>query len=249
MKDLKPQIIFEDESLLVLNKPAGMVVNRSETTKGKETVQDWIKEKIAFRKLKERTVNPHLKDFYGRLGIVHRLDKETSGLLLVAKTFKVFKDLQAQFKKRKVKKKYLALVHGQVQPQEGVIEVSISRSPFDRKKFGVFLKGKPSKTKYKVLDSFQSPLGKFSLLELIPKTGRTHQIRVHLKFLGYPIVADERYAGRKRSRKDRLYCPRHFLHASYLSFIHPQSGKKMEFRLQLPSDLQVAMIKSGLSKK
>jgi 23S rRNA pseudouridine1911/1915/1917 synthase len=253
---VEPKIIFEDEEILVLEKPAGMVVNRAETTKGEETVQDWVG-----RKLK-------IKDFYGRGGIVHRLDKETSGLLMVAKTLKAFENLQRQFKERKVKKKYLALVHGRVEPSSGVIEASISRSPYDRKKFGVFLGGREARTRYKVIEvgkwEVGSPRGlaprgsesgsgdekwgkkkskPLTFLELTPETGRTHQIRVHLKYIGHPLVGDEKYAGRKTAREDRQWCPRQFLHASELSFTHPKTGKKVEFFSKLPSDLRTVMIK------
>ena len=265
--NFKLQIIFEDDFLLVIDKPAGMVVNWAETTRGEETVQDWIENNFQFPISNDQTL---------RNGIVHRLDKETSGLLIIAKTKEVFENLQQQFKERKVKKKYLALVHGKLEPVEGVIEASISRSPFDRKKFGVFLGGREAKTGYKVikyLDGIRSFVNhrhqmdrltiknkssadgglqdsphsrihvQFSLLGLTPETGRTHQIRVHLKFIGHPIVGDEKYAGRKTSRSDRKWCPRQFLHAAGLSFNHPVTGKRMEIVSKLPSDLQLAMMK------
>jgi len=256
MAKRKPQIIFQDEFFLVLDKPAGMVVNRAETTRGEETVQDWIEHNFDF---------PISSCESLRNGIVHRLDKETSGLLLVAKTQPVFENLQQQFKERKVKKKYLTLVHGEVEPEEGAIEASISRSPFDRKKFGVFLGGREAKTNYRVLEYLgpvklfppKKPIKgtlfggppelatqkEFTLLELTPETGRTHQIRVHLKFIGHPVVEDEKYAGRKTARQDRQWCPRQFLHAAGLSFDHPVTGQRMEFSSKLPSDLQLAMMK------
>jgi len=247
MEKSKPKIIFEDKYFLVLDKPAGMVVNNAETTKGMQTVQDWIGENIPIWKNREREKGEEFKDFFDRLGIVHRLDKETSGLLLVAKDYEAFRDLQRQFKEREVQKEYLALVHGKVDPKKGVIEASIARNPFDRKKFGVFLQGKEAKTSYEVLEYSETKEETFSLLELAPRTGRTHQIRVHLKFLNHPIFADDKYGGRKRSRKDRLICERHFLHASFISFTHPHSQKKLEFKSKLPSDLQIAMIKLGFN--
>lgn len=246
---LIPQIIFEDDSFLVIDKPAGLTVNHSETTKNEETVQSWIEKNFDF---------PLAQDSFLRNGVVHRLDKETSGLLLIAKTKEAFENLQGQFKERKVKKTYLALVHGKVEPNEGVIEASISRSPFDRKKFGVFLGGREARTKYKTISNFQFLLRqaqdpersrgtisneKFTLLELFPETGRTHQIRVHLKFIGYSVVGDEKYAGRKTARQDRQWCPRQFLHAAGLSFNHPVSGEKIELASELPSDLRLAMMK------
>lgn len=243
----EPQIIFQDEFLLVLDKPAGMVVNRAETTRAEETVQDWIEKKLKVKreKLKVPIQNSKFKDFYGRAGIVHRLDKDTSGLLLVAKTPEAFENLQRQFKERKVKKKYLALVHGKLKPKEGVIKASISRSPFDRKKFGVFLGGREAKTKYKRIAIYDLRFKneKLSLVELCPETGRTHQLRVHLKYLGHPIVGDEKYAGRKTARSDRQWCPRQFLHASFLALIHPVTNQKLKFFSKLPSDLELAIIK------
>ena len=246
-KNEPPQILYEDEFLLVLNKPAGWVVNRSETIK-EETLQDWIENNL---KLKIE----NLKSY--RSGIVHRLDKDTSGVLVVAKTPEVFENLQKQFKERMVKKRYLVLVHGRIQPSEGIIRAPIARSPFDRKKFGVFLGGREAETKYKTISNLKPaclPVDRygrtgrsknskeeFSLLEVEPKTGRTHQIRVHLKYLGYPVVADEFYAGRKTYRADKLWCPRQFLHASELSFIHPQTGKRVKFSAPLPLDLKKAL--------
>jgi 23S rRNA pseudouridine1911/1915/1917 synthase len=220
---MRSKVIFEDNFLLVIDKPAGIVVDRARTTKEK-TLQDWLED---YLKTKGGGVG-------NRAGIVHRLDKETSGLLLVAKTEKAFKNLQKQFKERKVTKHYLALVHGQVKPKEGVIKVPIARSPYNRKKFGVFLGGRQSQTKYKVKKYYPD----YTFLELMPKTGRTHQIRVHLKYLGHPIVGDEKYGGRKTVRQDRQWCPHQFLHASFLSFLHPQTGKKIKFISQLPNDLK-----------
>lgn len=230
---IAPKIIFEDDDVLVVDKPAGMVVNRAETVKGK-TLQDWVEEHLEW--------DWESLDFVRRSGIVHRLDKETSGLLLVAKTPQVFAALQKQFKERQVKKSYLALVHGKIEPSRGMIEASISRSPFDRKKFGVFLGGREAETKYKVLSIRYKEANFYSLVELEPKTGRTHQIRVHLKYIGHPVVGDEKYAGRKTARSDRKWCPRQFLHASFLSFTQPKTGKKIKFSSKLPSDLKQAIM-------
>jgi 23S rRNA pseudouridine1911/1915/1917 synthase len=226
-----PQVLYEDEFLLVLNKPAGWVVNRSQTVK-KETLQDWL----------ERNFQFSIFNFQNcRSGIVHRLDKDTSGVLVVAKTPEVFENLQKQFKERRVGKRYLVLVHGNVQPPEGIIRAPIARSPFDRKKFGIFLGGREAETEYRLISKFKIPKSEkeeFSLLEVEPKTGRTHQIRVHLKYLGYPVVADEFYAGRKTCRADKRWCPRQFLHAYELSFIHPETGKKVKFSAPLPWQLK-----------
>jgi len=153
--------------------------------------------------------------------------------------------LQSQFKERIVKKKYLTLVHGRVSPAEGKIDAAIARSPFDRKKFGVFLGGRESQTDYRVLEirtrKFKGSHEYYSLIEAEPKTGRTHQIRVHFKHLGYSVVGDDKYAGRKTARNDRKWCPRQFLHAFWLSVIHPITGERVSFTAPLPSDLQRAL--------
>jgi 23S rRNA pseudouridine1911/1915/1917 synthase len=227
-----PRIVHEDDYLLVIDKPAGMVVDRATTVKT-ETVQDWIARNFQF---------PIANDQSLRNGVVHRLDRETSGLLLVAKTPEAFANLQRQFKERKVEKRYLALVHGKVEPEKGLIAVPLSRVPKDKKKVGVFLGGRKAQTGYKVRRRYDLKiLGKFSLLELAPKTGRTHQIRVHLKFINHPIVGDATYAGRKTARRDRTWCPRQFLHATQITFTHPESEEKVEFNSPLPADLRAAL--------
>lgn len=214
---MTPKIIFEDDSLLVIDKPAGLVVNRAETQKG-ETLEDWAA---------KRGINVE------RSGIVHRLDKDTSGLLVVAKTEAALANLQAQFKGREVVKKYLALVHGKVEPEEGEIFAPLARNPFNRMRFGVFPGGREAQTNYRVLKVYRD----FSFLELSPHTGRTHQIRVHLKYINHPIVSDPIYGGRKNYQADLRFCPRLFLHASYLQIKHPMTGEKMEFSAPLPGDL------------
>jgi len=226
---LEPEIVYEDNDLLVVNKPAGMVVDRSVTTKKRVTLEDWLAEQGRGRGLV-------------RQGIVHRLDKETSGLVVVAKTREVMGELQSQFKERQVEKIYLALVHGQVRPKKGKIKAPISRNPFNRKKFGVFVGGKAAETDYEVEKEYQCQGKDYGLLRLRPKTGRTHQLRVHLKYLGHPIVADELYAGRKTARNDRRWCERLWLHASQLELQQPFKKKKMGFKIDLAADL-VAVLK------
>lgn len=223
MNDIK--ILYEDEDILVLDKPAGITVNKSDTTKGDYTVQDFVEEKW-------QMTNDE-SDFYKRAGIVHRIDKETSGVLLVAKNLKAFENLQLQFKERRVKKTYVALVHGRVLPAEGEIKVPVGRLPWNRKRFGVLAGGKEATTKYKVINQMKD----FTLLELTPESGRTHQIRVHLKYIGHPIFADYLYAGRKTSRNDRKILDRVFLHAQKISFFHPKTNKIMAFESPLPFEL------------
>lgn len=231
---IAPRVIFEDTSFLVLEKPEGWVVNRSETTKNQQTIQDWLEANFQFSIFQFQ---------FCRSGVVHRLDKETSGLLLIAKTLEAFTNLQKQFKERKVVKRYLALVHGKIQPEEGEINAAISRSPFNRKKFGVFLGGREATTKYQVLSIKYKDGNIYSLVEVTPKTGRTHQIRVHFKYVGHPVVGDEVYGGRKAARSDRQWCPRQFLHASFLAFADPETGQQRQFTSPLPEDLAVVMKK------
>ncbi len=208
---------------MVVDKPAGMVVNRAQTTKGRLTLEDWLRER--------KTQNEKSK-ILDRQGIVHRLDKETSGVLVVAKSESVMKALQEQFKRRLVKKTYWCLVHGLVVPKEGRINLPISRNPFNRQRFGVFIGGREAETDYRVLNYYHGLTGKFSLVEVKPKTGRTHQIRVHFKNLGFPLVGDEWYGGRKTSKKDRVWCPRLFLQAMAIEL------NQQVFRTSLAVDLQ-----------
>jgi 23S rRNA pseudouridine1911/1915/1917 synthase len=245
------KIIFEDDDLLVLDKPAGMIVNRSDTTKGEETVVDFVEKHLNIPKPPPRLFDPNFKnkdyvtqakeDFVYRSGIVHRLDKETSGILLVAKKCDAFINLQSQFKERKVHKTYLALAHGKIEPEIGEINVAVGRLPWNRKRFGVVAQGRESVTMYKVLSTkyLVSEKGKepLSLVELSPRTGRTHQIRVHLQYIKCPIFADPLYAGRKTSRNDRILLSRIFLHAARISFFHPKTNKQISFESQLPVEL------------
>lgn len=234
MSDIK--VLYEDDDILVLDKPAGVIVNKADTTKGELTVQDWLEKRF---KTKFQTNEDN--DFYQRTGMVHRIDKETSGILMVAKDLTSFANLQAQFKDRKVEKTYVALVHGRVEPAEGEISVPVGRLPWNRTRFGVLAGGKEAVTKYQVNSYFKSPIKQkeeLTLLELYPKTGRTHQIRVHLKYINHPIFGDESYAGRKTSRDDRKILQRFFLHAKAISFFHPKTGKRVEFQSLLPEELQ-----------
>jgi 23S rRNA pseudouridine1911/1915/1917 synthase len=164
-----------------------------------------------------------------RAGIVHRLDKETSGVLVVAKRQPSLEALQQQFRNREVEKSYLALVKGRVQPSEGIIEVPVGRDPTDRTKMAALPEGKYARTQYKVVRRFR----RHTLLEVYPYTGRTHQVRVHLSWLGHPVVGDANYGPRRR----RLLKDRHFLHASCLRLTHPVTEEEMTFRAPLPPEL------------
>lgn len=226
-------IIFEDEDLLVINKPWGITVNRSDTTSAEETLQD-LAEKSG--KIEENTGD---EEFDSRGGIVHRLDKETSGVMLLAKNPASFHELQRQFKERIIEKSYVALAHGQLSPRSGEISAPVGRLPWNRKRFGVLAGGREAMTHYEVIREYEFPgTGeKLSLVRLMPKTGRTHQIRVHLKYINHPIFADPLYSGRKTAREDRRELSRVFLHAEKITFQHPKSGEKMTFEAPLPPEL------------
>ncbi len=228
---MTPKIIYEDDSMLIVEKPSGWITNDASTTTTQPTIQSWLRSNLEFR----------INSFEFRNGIVHRLDKETSGILLVAKTINAFEELQRQFKERLVSKTYIALVHGKTSHPAGVISEPVGRLPWRRDRFGVLAGGREAVTKYEVISSYNLDLITYSLLRLMPQTGRTHQIRIHLKHIGHPIVADEFYAGRKTARNDRKWCPRLFLHAGSISFIHPISKKKVSFEAELPTDLSTSL--------
>jgi len=242
-------ILFEDESLIVINKPPGIVVNRAESVKG-ETIQDWVETYLSFPRRRESSViedgsvpvktgiRSGMTDFEDRAGIVHRIDKETSGILLVAKTPEAFYELQRQFKERKIHKTYLAIVHGKLVPDVGEINAPVGRLPWNRERFGIVPGGKEAKTGYRVQGTGVREKETFSVVELYPESGRTHQIRVHLKYINHPIVGDYLYAGRKTARLDRQRVGRVMLHAWKLSCTHPITGKLLAFEAPIPDDMR-----------
>lgn len=213
-------VIYEDESLLVVNKPAGMVVHPAPGHPDGTLVNALLAHYPPIAEVGLRA----------RAGIVHRLDKETSGALVVAKTPSGLEALQQQFRNRQVEKAYLALVKGQVDPPEGIIEVPVGRDPRDRKKMAPSPEGKYARTRYRVVRRFRN----HTLLEAEPYTGRTHQVRVHLSWLSHPVVGDADYGGRRQ----RLLKDRHFLHASSLRLTHPVTQEMMMFQAPLPAELQ-----------
>jgi 23S rRNA pseudouridine1911/1915/1917 synthase len=227
--DRSLDIIFQNENLLVINKPSNLTVNRSDTTNG-DTLQDILDREF------ELSVNEE-PEFIDRSGIVHRLDKETSGALIIAKNSSAFRNLQAQFKNREVEKEYIALAHGQIVPLKGEINAPVGRLPWNRKRFGVLAGGREAKTFYEVEKLFRLKDELFSYVRLYPKTGRTHQIRVHLKYINHPIFSDFLYAGRKTARNDRKLLERVFLHAEKINFKEPDSGEKISVKAKLPEDL------------
>lgn len=229
---MQPKVLFEDDSLLIIDKPSGMVVNNAVSVKG-ETVQGWIEKNFQFEIFNFQEC---------RNGIVHRLDKETSGILLIAKTRLAFEELQRQFRDREVEKTYVALAHGKIEIRSGTISAPVGRLPWNRERFGVLPGGREAETRYRVIKllshSDKKKIEELSLLELYPMTGRTHQIRIHLKHIGHPVVGDSFYAGRKTARNDRKWCPRLFLHAAKISFTNPQSTTRIQIESPLSEDLQ-----------
>jgi len=217
-------IIFQNKDFIVIDKPAGLAVH-SGVNISEKTLVDFLLEK--FPELKNVGDDPKL-----RPGIVHRLDKETSGLMIVARNQKTFEYLKELFKNRKVEKKYLALVHGKLNEKEGQIEGEMGRSKRDFRKQSLVRgkinvrKERYSLTHYKVKKEFDD----CSLLEVFPKTGRTHQIRVHLHSIGHPIVGDKKYTFKKYKKKSAA---RMFLHAAEISFPGPK-GEQYTFQSQLP---------------
>lgn len=228
---MEPQIIYQDRDLIVLNKPAGWITNEADTTRDVPVLQKWLKENLKYEIAQSRDL---------RSGIVHRLDKDTSGIILVAKNESYMHFLQNLFKERLVTKSYVALTHGVVDPPEGTISANVGRLPWNRERFGVLAGGRSAVSQYKVLKIYRLGKELFSLVQFFPKTGRTHQLRIHAKHIGHPIVADNFYTGRKTARNDKRWCPRLFLHAKSISF-KDISGKTVNFECDMPSDLAKAL--------
>ncbi|KKS33090.1 MAG: Pseudouridine synthase [Candidatus Amesbacteria bacterium GW2011_GWA2_42_12] len=230
---MEPIIIYEDESLVVINKPSGMVSNDAETVR-EETVQSWFAKQYSI--LNAQSSND--SEFLQKGGLVHRLDKDTSGVMVLAKTEEAYEALKSQFLERKTIKKYVALVHGEMSEPSGIISAPIDRHPKDRKKFTISDNlSRTAITEWKVIKAFSVQGLAFSLLELTPHTGRTHQLRVHLQSISHPIVSDPIYGWAKKIKDDLKWCPRLFLHAKYLEFTHPISKLQVSFEAELPEDL------------
>lgn len=226
---IKLGIIYEDKDIIIVNKPAGMVVHPDITHTKSTLVNALIHYHPAIKNVGEKK----------RPGIVHRLDKDTSGLIICAKNDYAYKYLVDKFKKREIVKKYYALVFGKVKEKRGVISYSLGKAKGRHLKISI----KPDKealTKYRVLRYFLENGKYYTLLEVTPKTGRTHQIRVHLSKIGYPIAGDPKYRHKKLEFPFPL--DRQFLHAFYLEFVLP-SGKKKIFKISLPEDLEKIIMK------
>lgn len=235
-EDIPLDVVYEDDDLAVVNKPAGMMVHAgagaTEDARNRGTLVNALL--YRFEKLSE--VGGVL-----RPGIVHRLDKETSGLIVVAKNDEMHRRLAAQFAGRKVAKTYVALVHGWVKPDHGTIDRSISRDAVRRVRMTTRRSGgREAITHYSVQKRIDSPLGKFTLLNVKIDTGRTHQIRVHMASLGHPVVGDTLYGAPRElgnAAKRCLSLRRNFLHSASLNFEHPRTGETLSFSTALPVEL------------
>jgi 23S rRNA pseudouridine1911/1915/1917 synthase len=236
-EDIPLNIVYEDESLAVINKPAGMVVHP-----GAGVSNGTLANAVAFHFYNNadelRITNYELRN--NRVGIVHRLDKDTSGLIVIAKNEEIHEKLSEQFREREVYKSYVALVHGELEENKGEIEAPIAREKHNRTKMSVRAHGRYALSLWKVKKRFE----KFTLLAVEIKTGRTHQIRVHLASINHPVVGDETYnAGRDKTVKDVKTrqaiegLHRFFLHAEKLSFTHPATKEWMSFTAPLPDEL------------
>ncbi|HXC70104.1 MAG TPA: RluA family pseudouridine synthase [Pyrinomonadaceae bacterium] len=223
-------VVYEDDTLVVVNKPAGLVVHPAAGTPS-----GTLANALAYHFQQLANIGPGV-----RPGIVHRLDRDTSGLLVVAKTEAALENLSDQFRDRTVFKSYVALVHGRVLSNSGKIDQPLARDPSNRTRMAVVRGGRNALTLYHVRRSFQ----RFTLLDVELKTGRTHQIRVHLAWLKHPVVADETYGGGRdntiqdpqlRARIRNL--KRHFLHAEKLAFTHPATKEVIKFESPLPPEL------------
>ena len=229
-------VVYEDDALIVVDKPPGMVVHPAPGHTGGTLVNALL------------AYCPELAGSGNRPGIVHRLDQDTSGLILVAKSEKVRRGLQQQFKDRQVEKAYLALLDGHLQPAWGRIEAPLGRDPRHRQRMSVLPGGREAETEYHVLEQYAHQTGvvagDYALVEAEPRTGRTHQIRVHFASIGHPVVGDSVY-GRRRPQ---LPVPRQFLHAWRLGFKHPTTGRRINLETPLPPDLSpvLELLRKGI---
>ena len=240
-EDISLDIVYEDDDLAVINKPAGMMVHAgagaTEDQRNRGTLVNALLHHFASLSSVSGDLRP---------GIVHRLDKETSGLIVVAKNDEAHRKLAAQFARREVKKTYVALVHGGVKAERGTVSKSISRDPVRRIRMTTRLSsGRQAITHYRVARRIDAAFGKFTLLEVKIETGRTHQIRVHLASLGYPVVGDATYGAPRQIRgpAGAMSLRRNFLHAAELELRHPRTGENMGLKSALPEELREFLAK------
>lgn len=239
-EDVPIDVVYEDDSVLVVNKQAGMVVHPGAGVHN-GTLANAVAFHFGIAESETSQVAGDIDRLKARVGIVHRLDKLTSGLILIAKTEDAHEKLSEQFRERTVFKDYVTLVHGEILEDSGIIDAPIARERHNRTKMGVRAHGRHAVSHWRVRRRFE----KFTLLGVEIKTGRTHQIRVHLAHINHPVVGDDVYnSGRDKTvadheiRKAIAALGRFFLHAEKLAFDHPVTGERMKFTSQLPDDLQ-----------
>ena len=223
LKKELPPIIFEDDYIIGLDKPANLIVHPAPNVTEYTLVDILLK------------TFPSLIDIgpSHRAGIIHRLDKNTSGIILIAKSNDALTHLSKQFKNRKIKKQYIALIDGHPNEKKAIINAPLGRNPTKKSTVSITNSGKPSITTYKVLKTYPQ----HSLVEVFPKSGRTHQIRVHFSAIGHPIAGDTTYGSKTKIDN------RHFLHAKSIEFLHPNTLKKQIIETNIPSDLNQILLK------
>ncbi|MCA9307945.1 MAG: RluA family pseudouridine synthase [Patescibacteria group bacterium] len=258
--ELKPTVLFEDSYIIAVNKPYGLVVNNSRSWKGitlQDLVYGYINSSIdSFQTYLDSIKNLETIEkapidesslFTQRWGLVHRLDKETSGVILIAKNEDMLVNLLNQFKFRQVKKMYIALVYGKFPKDYIEVNAPIKRHPLHRTKFAVVVDGKPSQTFFKLKQHYRWGTQIISLITAEPKTGRTHQIRVHLTALLHPVLGDNLYLGKNRVQNSREVFGRLMLHASHIVFTHPATNTSISIDAPLPQEfLEISNIE-GIS--
>jgi len=252
-EDIPLDVIFEDADLAVVNKPAGMMVHAGSGQSDDERSRGTLVNAILFRFNKLSATGGEL-----RPGIVHRLDKDTSGLIVVAKNDRTHLALAELFSSRQIKKTYIALVQGHVERTRGTINAALGRDPVRRTRMTVrpLEDGRAAVSHYEVVKRLENRFGKFTLVKVRIETGRTHQIRVHMASIGHPVIGDTLYGGsgqltdqvasqaavskaaRRKSEPERLRLGRNFLHSARLEFIHPRTGKLLELEAPLPEELE-----------
>lgn len=226
-EDIPLNVIYEDAQILVINKQPGLVVHPA-PGHARHTLVNAILNHCNQLAQTEDPLRP---------GIVHRLDKDTSGCLMIAKDEVSLRKIGIQFEKRQVTKTYLALVFGRMEAFRGEIELAIGRHPTDRKKMAVTLNGKPAHTTFEVIERFKHA----TLVKVNLRTGRTHQIRVHMTHLGHPVLGDSEYGKRGVDLSETLQIARQMLHATFLAVKHPKTQERVEFSAPMPSDMQDAI--------
>jgi 23S rRNA pseudouridine1911/1915/1917 synthase len=246
-QDIPLDVVFEDEHLAVINKPAGMMVHAGAGETDDARSRNTLVNALLYRFKKLSSTGGEL-----RPGIVHRLDKETSGLIIVAKNDAAHAKLAELFSSRRISKTYIALVQGAVEKQKGTITAALSRDPVRRTRMTTrhAENARAAVSHYEVVRRLDTRFGKFSLVRIRIETGRTHQIRVHMASIGHPVVGDTLYgaasqlvdqaaaqSARGKKEPERLRLGRNFLHAAYLEFVHPATGKPLQLEAPLPPEL------------